>query len=256
MPKHLLKALAAQTAGFIFVYSLGRNGILPAMPLLGLAFTQGFLAACAAVLLLSPRWWLLIHLFFTPALVLAHMIALPAWLYGAIFLLLCLIYWSTFRTQVPLFLSNKITVHRLAASLPGSPPLRVLDAGSGTGSFVRLLSKLRPDWQIHGLESAPAPYWLSRWLAKQYPGIHLQRGDLWQHSLAHYDLVYAFLSPVPMPALWKKARTEMKAGGLLVSNSFAIPGATPESVIQVDDRRATHLYCYRIPSRGKHNRGD
>lgn len=256
MPKHLLKAVAAQAAGFIFVFSLGRNGILPSLPLLALALVQGFLAACTARLLVSPRWWLLIHLCFTPALVLASMVALPTWLYGSIFIALCLVYWSSFRTQVPLFLSNRETVHRLAAALPDASRLNVLDAGSGTGSFVRHLSRLRPDWQVNGLESAPAPYWLSRWLARKQPQVQLSRGDLWEHPLANYDLVYAFLSPVPMPALWRKARKEMPAGSLLVSNSFMIPGVEPESVIKVGDRRATRLFCYRLPGHSPHKHKD
>jgi hypothetical protein len=254
MPTYLLKAIAAQAAGFIFVYSLGHNNILPALPLLGLALIQGGLAAATALILLSPRWWLFIHLFFTPALVLAIAAALPTWLYGGAFLVLMLVYWSSFRTQVPLFLSNRITVHRLASSLPDSGHLRILDAGSGTGSFVRHLARLRPDWQIHGLESAPAPYWLSRWLTRKQPATQLVRGDLWRHSLAGYDLVYAFLSPVPMPELWRKARKEMKPGSLLVSNSFPIPDVKPESILKVDDRRNTRLHYYRIPDRKSPNR--
>jgi hypothetical protein len=35
-----------------------------------------------------------------------------------------------------------------------------------------------------------------RVLYRNYIGIH--RGDFWSHSLAGYDLVYAFLSPAPM----------------------------------------------------------
>ncbi|NSL53842.1 class I SAM-dependent methyltransferase [Uliginosibacterium aquaticum] len=247
MPTHIVKALAAQAAGLILVYSLGQNGWLPALPAIGLALLQGVLAASAALLLSSPRWWLPIHFLFCPALVLASASGLPTWLYGATFLALCLIYWSSFRTQVPLFLSNRITVHRLAASLPSSDSLKVLDAGSGTGSFVRHLARLRPNWKIRGLESAPAPLWLSRWLARKTPAAQLQRGDIWAHPFGEYDLVYAFLSPVPMPALWRKARKEMKAGSLLVSNSFAIPDVKPESIIKIDDRRQTRLYCYRIP---------
>ncbi|MDO6388092.1 trans-aconitate 2-methyltransferase [Uliginosibacterium sp. 31-12] len=247
MPTHIVKALAAQAAGLILVYTLGQNGWLAALPAIGLALLQGVLAASAAVLLSSPRWWLPIHFLFCPALVLASASGLPAWLYGIIFLALCLIYWSSFRTQVPLFLSNRTTVHRLAASLPSSNSLKVLDAGSGTGSFVRHLARLRPDWKIRGLESAPAPLWLSRWLARKTPAAQLLRGDIWAHPFGEYDLVYAFLSPVPMPALWRKARKEMKAGSLLVSNSFAIPDVKPESIIKIDDRRQTRLYCYRIP---------
>jgi SAM-dependent methyltransferase len=249
MPKHLTKAIFAQLAGFIAVYSLGHSPLFPALPLLGLALVQATIAVAIAIVLRSPRWWIPIHLFFCPAITLAIAINLPAWLYASLFLALLLIYWSAFRTQVPLFLSNRTTVHRLAAKLGNNAPLEVLDAGSGTGSFLRGLARLRPDWRISGLESAPAPFWLSAILGRNLANMHVRRGDIWTHSLGSYDLVYAFLSPVPMPTLWRKALKEMKAGSLLVSNSFQIPDVRPEFVIRVDDYRQTHLFCYRIPSR-------
>lgn len=249
MPKHLTKAIAAQLAGFIVVYSLGHSLAFPTLPLFGLALLQAAVAAATAIVLCSPRWWIAIHAVFCPALTLAMTAGLPVWIYAAFFLALLLVYWSAFRTQVPLFLSNRITVHRLAARLGNDKPLEVLDAGSGTGSFLRRLARLRPDWRISGLESAPAPFWLSALLGRSLHNMHVQRGDIWAHPLSQYDLVYAFLSPVPMPALWRKAVKEMKAGSLLISNSFPIPGTQAEFVIQVDDRRRTRLFCYKIPSR-------
>jgi len=253
MPKHLLKALIAQLAGLILAYSLARNGFLPWASPFALALSQGLLAACAARLLNSPKWWLYIHFCFAPAVALASQAHLPAWLYGALFISFSLIYWSSFRTQVPLFLSNRVTVHRLAAHLPGTQGLRILDAGSGTGTFVRQLARLRPDWLVCGLESAPAPYWISRWLTRQQPNASLIRGDIWQHSFKDYEVVYAFLSPVPMEDLWRKARKEMRAGTLLISNSFPIPNQKPETLVNVDDRRATQLFFYRIPPGRKSN---
>jgi hypothetical protein len=47
-----------------------------------------------------------------------------------------------------------------------------------------------------------------------------------------------------MPRLWEKARTEMKPGALLVSNSFVIPDIEPERTIDVPGRRTTRLFCY------------
>jgi hypothetical protein len=38
----------------------------------------------------------------------------------------------------------------------------------------------------------------------------------------------------------------MRPGALLVSNSFPIPEATPQQVIEVPDRRRTQLYCYAL----------
>jgi hypothetical protein len=35
------------------------------------------------------------------------------------------------------------------------------------------------------------------------------RDDLWSAHLGQFDIVYAFLSPVPMPKLGRKAALEM-----------------------------------------------
>ena len=248
----LFKALATQAGATLLAFGVAGNGFLGASPAWWqVVLVQGLLAAIISRLLCAPGWWSYIHLGFAPAVWAAHRLALPPAWYGIGFTALALIYWSSFRTRVPLFLSNRITVHRLAAWLPDARSWRVMDLGSGTGSFVRRLARLRPDWQIVGAETAPAPWLLSRWLARRQPNAQLVRADFWQLDLADYDLVYAFLSPVPMSALWQKAVGEMKAGALLVSNSFPVPGQTPEAVIEVDDRRATCLYCYRMPGARK-----
>lgn len=245
-----LKALIAQFGSVALLFIVGRNGGLPFATPLALAVLQGAIAAFFAAGLRSARWWIGIHLAFMPCVVVAAASSLPPWLYLAGFASLALVYWSSFRTQVPLFLSNKITVHRLAAWLPDDIPLRVLDVGSGTGSLVKRLARMRPDWQVHGIETAPAPYWLSQRLCRKLANAHLARGDFWQDSLEGFDAVYAFLSPVPMSALWSKAVREMRPGTWLVSNSFEILRATPTHIVNIDDRRCTRLYCYRIPGPG------
>ncbi|MEC5399445.1 class I SAM-dependent methyltransferase [Uliginosibacterium sp. H1] len=237
-------------AGIALVFLLARSGVLPPVGALELACLQGLAAALVSIGLRCPRWWTAIHLGFMPLIVLAVGISIPAWLWLSGFAALALIYWSSFRTQVPLFLSNRITVHKLAAWLPPQGTVKLLDIGSGTGSLLTRLARLRPDWALTGIESAPAPYVLSRWLARKLPQLHLVRGDFWKHSLAGYDVVYAFLSPVPMGDLWRKAVREMRPGSWLVSNSFAIPGAAPEDRVEVGDTRGSVLYCYRIPGRG------
>ena len=49
-----------------------------------------------------------------------------------------------------------------------------------------------------------------------------------------------------MPALYEKARLEMTAGSLLIGNSFAVPDHPADEVIDINDRRKTKLYLWRI----------
>ncbi|HEX5126109.1 MAG TPA: class I SAM-dependent methyltransferase [Rhodocyclaceae bacterium] len=244
-----LKALFAQLVSAIFVLSIGRSGMLPPLSLLALASLQGAVAAFISAWLRSARWWIPIHLLFMPAAVFVARLGLPVWIYPIGFVVLALVFWTTFRTQVPLFLSSKLAVHKLTAQLPDKNGLRVLDVGSGVGSFVSRLARLRPDWNVKGIETAPAPFALSRWLARNIPNAYFTHGDFWQHSLSDYDIVYAFLSPVPMPRLWHKAQREMRPGTWLVSNSFPIPGLKPTLILPVNDRMASTLHCYQIGSK-------
>jgi hypothetical protein len=65
-------------------------------------------------------------------------------------------------------------------------------------------------------------------------------------KLGDYDVVYAFLSPAPMPRLWEKVQAEMQPGNLFISNSFPVPGATPDRIIEVDCTPPRPLYCYQL----------
>lgn len=245
-----LKALLAQLAGLALAFALARSGVVAGLwPLVGV---QAAGACATAVALRSARWWLPLHLAFLPAVVAAQGLRLhPGWFLAA-FVVLALVYWSSFRTQVPLYLSNRKTAEAVAALLPAAPA-QVLDIGAGTGSLLRPLARSRPDCRFTGIELAPAPWLIGRALAAGQGNLELHRGDFFAHDWSHYDVVYAFLSPVPMTQVWHKARSEMRAGSILVSNSFAVPGRVADEVLEVDDRRHTRLHLYRIgnqPRRG------
>ncbi|MCX9155938.1 class I SAM-dependent methyltransferase [Niveibacterium sp. 24ML] len=239
------RALVAQLLGACFVVLLNKIGVLYGLPLLALASLQGVFAALAAALMRADRWWLPLHLVFLPGVVAAAGLGLPAWVWAAAFALLASVYWTSFRTQVPLFLSNRKTVATLSAALPDGA-LTVLDVGSGTGSFVRAFARLRPDSQVHGIEAAPAPAAIGAWLARHQSNAHLSRGDFFAADWSGYDVVYAFLSPVPMAEVWAKACAQMRPGAVLISNSFAVPDVAPDGTLDVADRRKTRLYCYTI----------
>lgn len=204
---------------------------------------QGACAALISYKLGAPRWWLFIHLVFLPLVVAANRLAAPplTWLGG--FILLLLLFWRTDREQVPLFLTNKRTAHAVAELLPATP-CACIDLGCGTGALLGLLAKSRPDSTFVGIEHAPLPF-LVAWLRSlSLPNLTIRYGDFWRENLDAYQFVYVFLSPVPMPRLWHKACAEMTPNGILVSNSFEIPGILANRSITVPDRRRTRLFCY------------
>ena len=105
------------------------------------------------------------------------------------------------------------------------------------------IKRARPDCECYGVELAWLPYLVSRWRAAA-SGCHVERRDLMAVDLSGYDVVYAFLSPAPMPALWAKARREMRPGSRFVSLAFDVPGVPADQVIRVGsrDRHALHVW--------------
>ncbi len=245
----LLSALLAQLLGALAAGGLALT-VFPAALVqpLAVATLQGSCSMVAAWGLRAPVWWLPIHLCFMPLAVLARGLELPSWLWASGFLLLLLVFWRTDSSQVPLYLTNRMSRDAVLSLLPAGP-CRVIDLGCGDGALLRHLARARPECTFVGYEHAPLP-WLWAWLfARGLPNLGIHRGDFWSHSLAGYDLVYAFLSPAPMARLWAKARAEMSPGARLVSNSFVVPQQAPQAVVEVADRRRTRLHVYHCVHR-------
>lgn len=219
-------------------------------PLIVDALIQGSIAAFLGSRLGLASWWLPINLLFSPALVatLSFGVA-PSWFLAA-FVLLFLVYWSVFRSQVPLYLSSRKAWAAVAGLLPGKAGVRFLDVGAGLGGMLGYLGARHPDGNFSGMEIAPLPFILG-WARKKMTGgnYSLQWGDFWLHSLAGQDVVYAYLSPVPMARLWRKVCAEMPSGSRFISNTFPVPGVEPGSVVELDDFHHSMLYVYRVPAR-------
>ncbi len=246
----LRTALVAQLLGGAIAASLIQIAYptLFAAPLIAAA-VQGICAALVSHKLGAPKWWLAIHLAFLPATLWVSKLGSdlninPTW-YLACFAALLLIFWRTDKSQVPLYFSNAATASALVRLLPNLP-CRVVDLGCGDGRLLRRLASMRPDCSFVGIEHAPLPWLWAKLASMQRRNLLIRYGDFWRLQLDPFDLVYAFLSPVPMPRLTAKARAEMRSGTLLVSNSFAAADVNCELSIEVGDRRGTVLHCYRM----------
>lgn len=169
----------------------------------------------------------------------------PGWFLLA-FVLMLLVYRGAVTEQVPLYLSNAATVEALAALLGKRNPLRFLDLGAGVGSTLQPLARRYPAGHFTGVENAPLTWAFGRLRTRGHPNLDWRWGDLWQTDLGDFDVVYAFLSPAPMAALWEKVRAEMKPGSLFISNSFPVPELEPTRVIEVACTPPRSLYCYEL----------
>lgn len=223
--------------------------LAPPYELWWFALAQGVLAAGVSAVAGLPRWWWLIQLVMPLVAVWGlEQQQVPVWVFALLFLLMLLTFSRVGSDRVPLYLSNQLTrqalVQLVQERVPGG---RVLDLGSGLGGVVRALS--RAGVRAEGVEASPLLWLVSAFWSRLTASGAIHRADLWQVSLAQVDMVYAFLSPVPMPALWQKVCAEMRPGAVLVSNSFAVPDVDPDEVWELADGRQTRLYIYVIPPR-------
>lgn len=215
------------------------------MPWLETSLAIGAAAWLFATLSRQPWWWRAIHAGFMPLVWFTHTLAIdPGWFLLAAILLL-LVYRGALTGQVPLYLSNKQTVQALADLLAERGTSRFLDLGAGLGSTTVPLADTLPESRFTGYENAPLTWLAGRLLSIGRPNIDWRWEDMWKARLGDYDVVYAFLSPAPMARLWEKVQAEMKPGSVFISNSFPVPGATPDRVIEVDCVPPRPLYCYQ-----------
>ncbi|MDB5936601.1 MAG: SAM-dependent methyltransferase [Massilia sp.] len=223
----LLIQLAAAPLTAAAIAILLRLGV--PLSLAGAGLLHGVLAAALSRWRKLAPWWLAIQLLFPVALLGAISLQLPPVLFRSGFLLLLLIYWSTFRTQVPYYPSGKRAWDAVAGVLPQGRPVYVIDIGSGLGGLVLDLARRRPESTFAGIELAPLPWLVSRLRAPFAGGnARFVRGDYERLDFADYDVVFAYLSPAAMDALWRKASAEMRPGSLLLSYEFVIATKAPD----------------------------
>jgi SAM-dependent methyltransferase len=240
----VLRALLAQALAFVVLVALARLGLRS--PGMAWVLLQAVLAVFLSRWLdLGARWVLMQATL--PFLVRALWGApVPAWVYLALFLGLALVFGGGLWSRVPLYHASEDAWEKLEGLLPDRADLHFVDLGCGFGGPVAHLARVRPDSIFVGVEASPFT-WLVAWLrCLPRPNAHIHLGSLWRTDLATFDVVYAFLSPVPMPALWAKARREMKSGSRFISHSFEVPGETPQRVLPVKGREGARLLVWDL----------
>lgn len=246
MPASPLRQLALQAAAAFLVLSLAWPYFgmqAQALPWRETALVIGAVAFGLASATRQPAWWKIMHAAFMPlAWAVTQLDIDPGWFLLA-FILLLLVYRGAVTEQVPLYLTNAATAEALAGLV--GDRTRFLDLGAGVGSTLLPLARAYPSAHFTGVENAPLT-WAIGWLrTRGRANVAWRWGDLWQAEVGDFDVVYAFLSPAPMPALWEKLRAEIKPGGLFISNSFPIPEVEASRIIEVPCNPPRTLYCYQ-----------
>jgi hypothetical protein len=241
----LFKAFAAQAMGLALTITLAWMSPALFHGAWRLALVQGVAAALGASAFRQPYWWIPIHLLFLPVAIAMLTLQLPSWWYLLIALLLALVFWGTVKGDVPLFLSSSSVADAVAAIVERENANMFADLGAGIGSVAVPLAEHR-SMAVDGWECAPLPWLITAWRCRKLPNATVKRASLWGCNLACYEVAFAFLSPAVMAELGQKVRREMRPGSLFISSSFPIPDWQPESIVGIEDRRKTKLFCYRV----------
>jgi hypothetical protein len=243
----VFRAVLAQAVAFGFLALVVRAGLLPrAIHGAMVVLLLGTLAVGMGRGLGLGRGWIPFLLGFPWAVVLLLRHPLPGWVWPAALGALLLVYGGGVLTRVPLYNSNRAAWEALLALLPPTPH-RFADLGAGLGGPLAYLARERPESSFHGVEASPLTWLAARLRTLPCRGnCSLRWGSLWREDLGSYDVVYAFLSPAPMPRLWAKAEQEMKPGSLLVSNTFTVPGREPLRRIPLPGRKDACLLVWRL----------
>jgi len=250
LPRVLLAQITA--LALTLLLAIGLTLILGAArpPLWSLAGIQG-VVACAIGWKIGFRGAWLLAQFALPLLAWACLsLDIPPWLFLVTFVLLFLVYSNTSRERVPLYLTNRKTWSALLEvfeeeALDGKP-LAVIDLGCGLGGLLVFLAAQRPDWRFVGVETAPGPYLVSKIRTLPYKNADVRYKSLWDVDLSTFDVVYAFLSPEPMPRLLGMAADSMRPGSILISNSFWAPDKPYDGEVEVNDGRKSRLFYKRM----------
>ena len=240
----ILRALLAQILAFTVLVALIRLGLR--FPPLIWVLLQAVLAVFVSRWLdLSPRWVFMQAAL--PFLVRAFWgVPIPGWIYLGLFLAMAMVFGGGLFTRVPLYHASRDAWAKLEDLLPDRPGLRFVDLGCGFGGPLAYLAKARPEARFLGVETSPLT-WLVAWLrCLPQTNVSIRLGSLWRTELGGFDVVYAFLSPVPMPALWAKVGREMRPGSRFISHSFEVPNETPHRVLPVKGREGARLLVWDL----------
>lgn len=237
-----LKAFLVQLISLVFsflVLLIGRQlfGFRPDILLFLIA--HGLLAALMSLSLRFDWWWALIQFIFPLSVFAFWQQDISPHVYLIALLGFSLLFWSTFKTQVPYFPSKSSLLPSLIKLLPKGSEFNFIDLGSGMGGLLFDLSARCELGHFFGIEYAPLPWSISRVrLAFKRARVEILYGSFFDCHLSKFDVVFCYLSPAAMAGIWEKAKSEMRPGTLFLSYEFIVPSVAPDIVLNIEADKA------------------
>lgn len=115
----------------------------------------------------------------------------------------------------------------------------VYELGSGWGNLLGVLERYS---DVTAFELSPVPFAVAWLFAPKH--VRVLRKDFFEEDLSKAKLVVCYLYPGAMARLKDKFDKELH-DCWVISNTFAVPGWTPEQVVVLDDWYKTKVYLYK-----------
>ena len=191
-------------------------------------------------------WWWLINALFPQALITGLIFQWSPSLFLIAFVLFWLIFNSMGSNRVPYY----PTPHVLRPLIEQNWPVEtggVLEVGCGFGGWSLYLQQKRPELRITGIEIAWLPWLISWWRSGiGASACRFLRGDFRQIDWSAYDVVYVYLSPLVMEAVWQQANQQMRPGSWLISCEFDIQSQPGQMLFAAPLQGLPTVYIWQI----------
>ncbi len=148
-----------------------------------------------------------------------------------------LVFFYTLRTGVPSVSSTEGARELMCDLVPVDFNGTIVELGAGWGALAVPLAMQNRQCPVIAVELSPVPWLVLQGLRLFFRLDNLQilRVDFFKLSLAPADMVFCYLLPRTMQRLAPKLRQELRAGTMVVSNTFPLPGWRPVSTYPIPD---------------------
>jgi SAM-dependent methyltransferase len=150
-------------------------------------------------------------------------------------------------TQGAMYVStSQVRISAFIQAVPMIPGQLLIDLGCGDGRVLRQVQKAYGARTI-GYEVNPLAYLKARIQSLGLTGVEVRWRNFWNADLSDADVVFCYLFPDVMKALSAKLRSNLKAGAVVVSCNFNLPGFRPDRILRPGSTlHHDPIYIYRI----------
>jgi SAM-dependent methyltransferase len=151
--------------------------------------------------------------------------------------------------KIPPLPTSRSVIKFLLETMENKEKKVFVDLGCGMGKVLIAVKKRFPETQVIGYEIWPSQFVLAKikiFLAGIKAKVFYK--DMFEADLKNADIVFCFLLRNFMAPLEKKFEKELKAGALVISNTFTLPNWKPVKTIRTHNNEKSSfgtLYIYK-----------